>query len=265
MPGGDKRRARARRGPAVEPSAAGAVERAVLLRLLIVLCGCTGAVAVRAETALLERAVEAWLGERDHWAFTQRAVEFDGERPRERVERYDPSQPGDRRWELLTIDGHRPSEAERAAWARKKFRKKHRRFDQPLGDYFDFSRARVLEETPQEVRYEVPLRSDKSWLFPIDKVRVAVTVNKETQALEHLSANVREPFKVLLGIARVLGGDVDLTFLNFDADAAPAPESTQPTGTARATVTRFGERVEFTWSDFKRVAVDPETARPRSG
>jgi hypothetical protein len=226
---------------------------------------CFLASATSAAPSLLERAVESWLGERDHWAFTQRAVEYDGERPSERVERYDPSQPGERRWELLMINGHRPSDAERAAWARKKFRKNHRRFDRPLGDYFDFPRARVVEETPQAVKYDVPLRSDQSWLFPIDKVRVSVTVNKETQALEHLSANVREPFKVLLGLARVLGGDVDLSFLNFEADATPAPESTQPTGTARATVTRLGERVEFTWSDFKRVSADVEATGRRSG
>jgi hypothetical protein len=110
------------------------------------------------------------------------------------------------------------------------------------GDYFDFPRARVVEQTPQAVKYEVPLRSDQSGLFPIDKVRVSVTVNKESQALEHLSANLREPFKVLLGLARVFGGDVDLSFLNFEADATPAPESPRPTGTARATVTRLGER-----------------------
>lgn len=211
---------------------------------------------------LLERAVEDWLGERDHWAFTQRAIEYDDDQPRERLERYDPSLSGESRWTLLAIDGKLPTEAQRAAWAKKKFKKNRRRFDQPLSDYFDFAAARVLHETPALVRYEVPLRTDKSWLFPIEKVRVTVTINKQTRALEHLTANVREPFKVLLGLARILGGDVDLNFLNLDADVAPAPESTQPTGTAKVTVTRFGERIDFTWSDFKRVIPDsPSTPR----
>jgi hypothetical protein len=223
------------------------------------------AACVRAAEAppLLERAVEDWLGERDHWAFTQRAVEYDNDGPRERLERFDPSKPGDQRWTLLAIDGQPPTDAQRAAWAKKKFKKNRRRFDQPLGDYFDFAGAKLLSETPELMRYEVPLRTDKSWLFPIDKVRVTVTVNKQTKALEHLSANVREPFKVLLGIARILGGDVDLSFLNLDADVAPAPESTQPTGTAKVTVTRFGERVEFTWSDFKRVSPTANAAEEK--
>ena len=35
--------------------------------------------------SVLEEAVERWLGERDHWAFTQRAVEYDDGKPRERL------------------------------------------------------------------------------------------------------------------------------------------------------------------------------------
>lgn len=197
--------------------------------------------------------MENWLGERDHWAFTQRAVEWDNGRPRERLERYDPSKPGDARWTLLAIDGRPPTSEQHAAWAKKKFKKNRRRFDSPIGDYFDFRDARIVSQTPKLVKFEVPLRRDKNWLFQTDKVRVLVTINKETHALEHLTADVREPIKVLLGIARITAGKVDLSFLNFDDEAVPGPETTQPTGSARVTVSKFGERAEFTWSDFKRV------------
>jgi hypothetical protein len=62
--------------------------------------------------------------------------------------------------------------------------------------------------------------------------------------------------KVLLGLARITDGKLDLSFLNFDDDALPGPESAQPTGRARVSVYKFGERVEFTWSDFKRVQLE---------
>lgn len=202
---------------------------------------------------MLESAVERWLGERDHWAFTQKAVEYDDGKPRERLERYDPSRPGNARWTLLAIDGRAPTAEEHAAWARKKFRKDRRKFDTPLGDYFDFREARVAAETADNIEFEVPLRRDKNWLFQTDKVRVVVTINKETRALVHLRASVREPVKVLLGLARITAGRVDLSFLNFSDEAEPGPETTQPTGTARLSVSKLGERVEFTWSDFKRV------------
>lgn len=207
-----------------------------------------------AEPALLEQAVDSWLGERDHWAFTQRAIEYEGKAAHERLERYDPSKPGDARWTLLAVDGKPPTAEQQAAWAKKKFKKNRRRFDAPIGDYFDFSRAKVIENGARAVRYEVPLRTDKSWLFPVDKVRVNVTVNKETRALEHLSADVREPFKVLLGLAKITGGGLDLAFMNSDEEGSADPESAQPKGTARVTVSKFGERAEFTWSDFKRVS-----------
>ncbi|MES2691845.1 MAG: hypothetical protein V4773_00140 [Verrucomicrobiota bacterium] len=205
-------------------------------------------------TPLLEESVEKWLGERDNWAFTQRAVEYDDGKPRERLERYDPSRAGDGRWTLLAIDGRTPTKEEHAAWAKKKFKKNRRRFDSPLSDYFDFRDARVVAETPALINFEVPLRRDKNWLFQTDKVRVVVTINKETRALEHLTATVREPVKVLLGLARITDGKLDLSFLNFDDEAEPGPETTQPTGSARVVVSKLGERAEFTWSDFKRVS-----------
>lgn len=204
--------------------------------------------------ALLAEAVEKWLGERDHWAFTQRAIEYDGDRPRERLERYDPSRPGDHRWTLLAINGRAPTPEEHAAWAKKKFKKKRRRFDSPIGDYFDFPRARLVSQNAETARYEVPLRNDKKWLFESDKVRVTVTVNKQTRALERLSADVREPLKVLLGIARITDGALDLT---FDEQEGAGPEGATPTGSVRVSVTRFGERAEFAWTDFKRVTPHP--------
>jgi hypothetical protein len=204
---------------------------------------------------LLPKAIESWLGERDHWAFTQRAVEWDGDTPHERIERYDPSQPGDARWQLLAIDGKPPTDAQREKWAAKKFKHRHHRYDPLLGDFFDFHEARVVAETPKLVRFSVPLRTDKNWLFPVSKVDVRVTINKETRALEHLTARVREPFKVLMGIARVTGGELDLNFLPFD-DSEAGPEDAKPSGTARVSVSKLGERVDFTWSDFKRVNPD---------
>lgn len=206
----------------------------------------------RADSPLLLRnAVERWLGERDHWAFTQRATEHNRDGTTyERLERYDPSLAGNARWKLLAIDGKRPTEEQRVAWEKKKFKKNRRKFDSPLGDYFDFAQAKIVEEDKKTVRYSVPLRNDKSWLFPTDKVDVIVAVNKDTSGLEQLQAKVREPFRVLLGIARVTNGAIDLTFDDAN-DAEPA--SAQPKGAVRVSAFRFGERVDFEWTDFKRV------------
>ena len=209
---------------------------------------------------LLEQAVENWLGERDHWAFTQRAVEYDGSKPRERLERYDPSRSGNDRWTLIAINGQPPTPEQHAAWAKKKFKSNRRKIETPIGDFFDFKGAKVLEDKGNLVRYQVPLRSDRNWLFQADKVNVVVSVNKTTHALEHLAATVREPVNVLLGLAKITDGKLDLSFLNLDDDELPGPESAQPKGSARVVVSKFGERIEFTWSDFKRVTSSNVTA-----
>jgi hypothetical protein len=242
-------------GIRAEPAWSRAVGKGVILHLptFALALATTAFAASAARPQFLEQAVDNWLGERDHWAFTQRAVEYDGGKPLERLERYDPSRPGNQRWMLLAINGRTPTPEEREAWARKKFRKKPRRFDTPIGDFFAFKDASVIRETPRTVSFRVPLRNDKSWLFQADKLRMIVTVNKETRALEHLSADISEPVKVLLGLARILDGQLDLSFLNFDVDAEPGPENSQPKGSATVTVSKFGERVEFTWSEFTRV------------
>jgi hypothetical protein len=161
---------------------------------------------------------------------------------------------------LLAIDGRPPTPAEREKWAEKKFKGHHKKMDTPIRDFFDFDAARVVAETPQLIRYELPLRRDKAWLFPVDKVGVRVTINKETKALEHLTAHVREPFRVLLGIARVTGGEVDLDFLHVNP-SNPAPAATHPAGEAHVSVAKHGERVDFTWSDFKRVNPARDSAK----
>lgn len=220
--------------------------------------------AVVASPDLLQQAINGWLGERDRWAFTQRAIEYDGSIAHERLERFDPSRPGDQRWQLISIDGHPPTVEEREKWADKKFKRHHKKIATPISDFFDVGSARVVAETPKLIRYEVPLRHDKNWMFPVDKVGVRVTINKETKALEHLTAHVREPFKVLLGVARVMGGDVDLDFLHFDPDSA-SPTGAQPAGHAHVTVSKLGERVDFTWSDFTRVNPAKDTSSAEAG
>src|SRR3954465_4616373 len=101
------------------------------------ICFALAAAGVRADSMrLLQDAVERWLGERDHWAFTQRAVEYNRDGTTyERLERFDPSQAGNPRWKLLAIDGKPPTSEQRAAWEKKKFKKNRRRFDSPLGEY----------------------------------------------------------------------------------------------------------------------------------
>lgn len=221
------------------------------MRLLFILTLLTSSVIGRPEdTALLQQVANNWIDERDHWAFTQLVREFDGkELKQERVERYDPSRGNALRWQLISVDGRAPTNEERAAWDARK-NKKNRKPRPGIGENFDFTKAKVVEETPQIIRYELPLRSSVDWLFPISKVELVVTINKTGPSLEQVQARIREPFRVALGLARVLDIDLDV---QMQPPPTPDPADAKPSGTARAVVTKWGDRVEYFWSDFKRV------------
>lgn len=199
---------------------------------------------------LLRQVASRWFDERGRWAFTQRVIEYDGKAVKqERLERYDPSRPWASRWHLLAIDGRKPTPAEWSDWIARKNRKHHKR-PNAVADYFDFAHARIVEETPQVVRYELPLRSNVEWLFPINKVELLVTIDRNPPALQEVHARISEPMRVALGLAHVLHIDLDF---QMEAPAAPDPADARPSGSAHAVVTKMGDRVEYFWTDFTRV------------
>ncbi len=207
---------------------------------------------------LLQQVANAWLGERNHWAFTQLVREYEGkdgkEVKQERLERYDPSQRYISRWRLISINGRAPTPEEWNDWSRRK-NKKHHHPKTSVADNFDFANARVLEETPSLIRYDLPLRNNVEWLFPINKVELIITINRRGPALEAVQARISEPFRVALGLARILDIDLDL---QMQAPATVDPADAKPSGTARAVVSKLGGRVEYFWSNFQRVTPHPE-------
>lgn len=216
----------------------------------LIFCLVVSAFARVEDAALLREVANNWLDQRDHWAFTQRVKEYDGDVVKQdRVERYDPSQGYAHRWTLLTIDGRAPTPEEWDHWNKRK-NKKPRHVKPSINDNLDFVNAKVVEETAQTIRYELPLRSGVEWLFPINKVDLLVTINKQGPALEQVQARISEPFRVALGLARVLNIDLDL---QMEPPPPLDPAEAKPSGTARAVVTKLGDRVEYFWSDFRHV------------
>jgi hypothetical protein len=216
--------------------------------------------AAAAGSPLLNRAAEKWLAEGNRWAFTVHVREGQDDRvTEERVERYDPSKPGEARWELLSVDGQPPTEQRREAWRKSKARK-HRRAPKTLEEYFDFANARATGATGEAVSYLVPLKNNRGWLFPVDRVALTITVNKTNYAVEEVKAGIDEPFRVALGLARIIDVDLDMKVEPKPPEGpVTGPTAARPAGLAHVVITRLGKRIEYTWSDFKRVepSADP--------
>lgn len=228
---------------------------------LLVLCLAVVGRTAAAPPALLVQVAEQWLGEKDRWAFTQVTRESSRRGVvQERRERFDPSQPDEQRWRLITIDGRPPSAKESEAFNARKNKPRRKVTRTPL-EYVDLDHARIVEETAAMATYAVPLRAVAAGLFPADQIVVTLTVNKQTHALEQVKAGIEAPLNIAFGIARVLDLDFDLQVRSPPGTGkATGPATAQPNGLARAVVTKFGQRVEYAWSEFHRVPPHPATS-----
>jgi hypothetical protein len=194
---------------------------------------------------LLTEVADKMADQRQNWAFTQVARETGGNgEVLERVERYDPSRGAAHRWQLLKLNGRTPTTQEVADWSERKNRKKGKA-PKTLEDYADLSQAKVQAEDKNTVTYQIPLRSSAGGLFPGNKISLTLTVNKESKEIEKAKAGIDGPFKVALGLAKVIDLDLDVEVPNADGN--------KPKGTASAVVNKLGKQVEYHWSDFTRV------------
>jgi hypothetical protein len=198
---------------------------------------------------LLAKAFEQWTAGRDDLAFTQQTRFFDddGKVKEERIERYDPSLPDSKRWRLIEIDGHPATDEQRTKWEAKKNGKPRKKVLKSPADYLDLEHATLLDETAKSARFEIGLRPDAARLLQVEKISVDVTVDKTSASIAHITAALRQPMRVLLGLARI-------TDLDIDVRIVPPKEGVVDSGsTASVTMSKLGSPMEYNWSDFKRV------------
>lgn len=223
--------------------------------LLLLLAG-----PLRAEVpALLREVAERWTDERARWTFTQLVKEYDGQKvAEERVEHYDVSRGENRRWELVSINGQKPTTEQEAAWSKRKNRPRFFAV-RPLGEYLDLANARTVKEDEHSVSYELPLSRSVAWLLPGEKISLVVTIDKQTRSLERGRVELGGPFSIALGLAKVIDLDVDLELPTEEESAAA--NAAQAKGSGYAVVNKLGRRIEYTWTDFVRVPAAPEAPR----
>jgi len=205
--------------------------------------------------ALLARAFEQWAAGRDDLAFTQqtRFLLEDGTVKLERIERYDPSLPDDRRWRLIETNGRAATAAERKKWEGRKNGKARKKIAKSPSEYVDLEHATVVDDNAKSTRFEVRLRPDMARLLGVEKLSALVTVDKESGGIVHVTATLRQPMRVLLGLARITDLDVDVHVGPVDENSSDKTGEVQTGSTARLTISELGTPVEYSWSDFQRV------------
>lgn len=233
-------------------------------RLLLVfsVSAVLGITAQGAIPALLKEAVDNWSEGKDDLAFTQktRLLHDDGKLKEERLERYDPSLPDAQRWKLLSVDGKEPTNAQRENIEVRRNKKPRKKAAKPLEQYFDLQNATKNEETAEHVRYNVAVRPETARLISVEKITVELTVDKKTKTIERVTAGLDEPMRIAMGVAKITDVDLDVRFEEEEKPKAKAKKEESSntvadpaTGTAEVKLSKFGNRAEYSWSDFKRV------------
>lgn len=212
---------------------------------------------------LLQEAVDHWTSGKKEIALTQRTriLNDDGSVNEERLERYDPSLPDAQRWHLLEVDGKPPTDKQRNNIEFRKNRKPRKRANKGPADLLDLAQATVHAEAAQAVTYAVAVRPEAARLVQTEKLVLMITVGRESHTIERITAGLRDPMRVALGLAKVTDVDFDLEFdfapptgnASSPSAEARAPNGDQPSGTARVALSKLGQQMEFEWSDFKRV------------
>jgi hypothetical protein len=226
-----------------------------LVLLLASLGGLASASPGAEAPALLAKALQRWSAEQGELAFTQQTRGFlpNGTVKEERVERFDPSLPDSRRWRLIEVNGVPATDEQSRGWESRRNAKPRRRFDKSPLDYLDLEHAGLVGETPREARYRVPIRPEAQRLVSLDDIDLVVTVDKQSGSVAGIGAALREPIRVLLGLARITELDVDIRVRPVDEAASHASDDVESDSTARVKMSRLGTPMEYDWSDFKRV------------
>lgn len=205
---------------------------------------------------ILREVLEKYQNENGHWAY----IETDMTRVKNSrgavksvkrtVVRHDPSQPYGEQRTLLERD-NRPVTAQEAA----KFREDQKRPHKPhksLGDLAELEKATVVEETPEAVTFEVPLRKDDSSPVPPENIGVWLRVNKEQRVFEHAEVRLRAPFHMAL-VAKVSAVEIEVTFAQVDPQFAPTVVAMKGDMALTFLFMKFSSDHEATRTDFKRV------------
>ncbi len=204
---------------------------------------------------ILAKALQQWSAERGELAFTQQTRGFlpDGRVKEERTERYDPSLPDSRRWRLIEVNGVPATDDQSRSWEAKRNAKPRRKIDKSPIDYLDLGHAALVAETARDVRYRVPIRPEAQRLVSLGDVDLVVTIDKQSGGVAGIGAVLREPIRILLGLARITELDVDIRMRPVDDASSSLPGDVDSGSTARLKVSKLGTPVEYNWSDFRRV------------
>lgn len=214
------------------------------------------------EVVPLVAALEDLGRARGCWAFTATVrSERDGHAS-VAVERYDPFQPVERAWTLVSLDGRAPDAEQQAAFRRRKAAamKPGRRLFQPRPDAERVERSallaefRVEESSEGATRFEFVHGATNAATEQLGGFRETFVVNRPDGTLRSKQHGSIGPSVVAAGVLTIEHYESSIEYVKVDAALPPFPSRT----TQRYRSRRIGSApsevaTETTYSDYRRV------------
>jgi hypothetical protein len=207
----------------------------------------------------------------DRWAYTETRNSTDRKgKPRgETIVRFDPSKPYEEQFTPVKVNGHEPTEKERADYRKRgvkrgeQLTKDETEGKTPAGEFgrfklndgtaaIDLARATVESETATTTTYNVPLRRDAKTTLPVEKIELIARLNKERQALENVSLRLKDSFRMKL-VVNVKAGAGSIDFTVVDPKHVPVMSAASGEGTVSVMFVKFGGAFDVKRTEFQRV------------
>ncbi len=221
--------------------------------LLFVAAGLFSVSLLHAEAPyLLSTAMHKLASEDGQWAYTQVMRRTDRIEPAT-VARFDPSRPSGDQWELITLKGRTPSDAEAARWCNRRGRESKRTDGAALIELLDLDQARISTESAGHVRYEVPLKKSTVARLPTENFVAFVDVNRADESLKKFSFVLRATVKLIGGMAEIQSAQGEVTFNSIDQSESTRPTRITASGTGQALFKKVNRSAEIIYTDQRRV------------
>ena len=224
-----------------------------IVPLVTLFCCAFTATLVRAEPPpLLATAMQKLVTEDDQWAFTQVIRRTDREAG-DTVARFDPTKPIGEKWELITLKGRAPSNAEANRWCRRRGGEMSQTDGRTLTDVLDLENAIVVVETPTSVRFKVPLKKSTIARVPTENFIAFAEVDRSDQSILRLSIFLRQAVRLIGGAAEIQSAQGEVTFETVDQSASTRPTRIIASGTGQALFKKVNRSAEIIYTDQRRV------------
>lgn len=190
------------------------------------------------------------------WSYTQTTT---GE-GRSTVERCDASKPEFARWKLLQKDGRAPTPEETGEYQEVRSRRSRGGTAPSLVEQFELTAAKVVDESPTQRTYRMPLRAAEAGDKTARYLEATVTLDLASSAIVAIQLKNREAFSPTLGVS-ISRMETTMTYAapRGETPALPHSVTTQVRGRA-FWFKSLDADMSVTYSDYERVL--PRAATP---